>query len=139
MDFECLAEEEGVLKKPFRQRRVAELLRRELASALNDALRGEGGPLVTVTEVRPSRDLTTAEVWVSILGDSGKRQLRLQQLQADAGRYRFEIAHRVELRKVPELRFKLDETLDYAERIEGLLKASNLGEATKPEEAPSEE
>ncbi len=127
------------LKKPFRQRRIAGLLHRELALALNDALRGESGPLVTVTEARPSKDLCYVDVWVSILGEPAERQQHLIQLQREAGRFRYEVAQRVQMRKMPELRFKLDETLDYAERIESLLKASNLSEASTSDEENSEE
>jgi ribosome-binding factor A len=79
---------------------------------------------VTLTEVRVSRDLKYARVYVSILGDEERTQESFEALQRAGGFLRSQIGRRIPLRHVPELRFVLDETLDTSERIDSLLGAS---------------
>ncbi|MBM3326651.1 MAG: 30S ribosome-binding factor RbfA [Calditrichaeota bacterium] len=109
--------------KPNRLLRVDELLKRELGALLTS---GSGEYMVTVTEVRVSRDLSYADVWVSILGEPEVRTAGLSKLKSEAWRLRHTLAGRVYLRKMPLLRFFFDETLDRAERIDRALKASGI-------------
>lgn len=62
-----------------------------------------------------------ADVWISVRGETEQRQQVLAAVCNSAKSLRQEVAARVYLRKIPELRFKLDETLDYALKIERLL------------------
>ena len=101
---------------------MGEQIKRELALILNSSKQGHAGFFITVTEVRTSPDLRYADAWVSVYGDPQKRMQAIKILQADAWKFRQALSKIVQLRRMPELRFKLDETLDNAERIERLLR-----------------
>jgi ribosome-binding factor A len=123
--------------KQHRTRQLGELLKRELAEILQASSRYHPGGLVTVTEVRLSKDLKYADAWISILSDVDKREAVLQRIKQNTGRIRYQLSQRVVLRKLPELRFQLDETLDYAERIDRLLVESGITNPLKQEDRES--
>jgi len=114
--------------KPFRSRRVGELIKRELAQHLNSAAIGDSNSFITVTEVCTSPDMRYADVWVSIYGEKQRRSDALKKLQENAWKLRHEMAKRIYLRRMPELRFRLDETLDRAEKINNILENIELTE-----------
>lgn len=102
--------------------RVGHLLQRELSTLLRELKdpRVQAATLVTVTAVRVSEDLGMARVLVSIVDEEPVRVLR-----AVGHAQRFlhgQIARRLQLRKVPELRFELDDTEARAGHIEELLR-----------------
>ena len=107
-----------------RQLRVGELIRHELAAMLS---RGDvhdpvlEGHLVTVPEVRMTADLRLATIYVMPLGGRDIQQV-LDALERNKRFLRGEIAHRVNLKFAPEIRFRVDERFDEAERIEKLLR-----------------
>ncbi len=112
--------------KAYRPQRVGEQIKRELAELFRQ-LRGElGGYLLTVTEVRCSRDLRSAEVWISVFSDQKNRLEAIRMLSEKSGRMRHLLSNRIYLRRVPELIFRLDQTLDTAEKIDALLKKSDV-------------
>ncbi len=119
--------------KPPRSIRVSELIKRELATILNSPKEKARDFFITLTEVRTSQDIKYADVWVSIMGDSEKRLKAIGWLRNSAGRLRHRLGQNLRIRRVPELRFELDETLDKAERIESILKSEGL--LTKSEES----
>ena len=98
------------------QRDIAEILQKELA----DALRGS---LVTVTTVRVSPDLSIARAYLSIF-PSDKAEVLIESINNSAREIRYELAKvvRYQLRKTPELSFFIDDSLDYIENIDNLLK-----------------
>lgn len=107
-----------------RQLKVA----REIQRDLSEIIRSKGmaafsGAMVTVSEVRISPDLSIAKVYTSIF-PSAKQQEVMQILEENKKALRGELGRKVasQLRIVPELDFYLDTTLDYAERIDELLK-----------------
>jgi len=112
--------------KAYRIPRVNEQIQRELAEILNADRELSGSRMATVTEVRVSKDLHYANVWVSVLGNQDDRRETLAVITGNQSRIRQILARRISLRYVPELRFTLDTTLDYAERIDSLLKASGM-------------
>jgi len=107
-----------------RQLRVSELVRHALSEML---ARGDvhdpvlEGHLITVPEVRMSADLRLATIYVMPLGGHDIKQV-LQALERNTRFLRGEISHRVNLKFAPEIRFRIDERFDEAERIEKLLR-----------------
>jgi ribosome-binding factor A len=107
-----------------RQLRVGELIRHALAEMLT---RGEvhdpviEGHLITVPEVRMTADLKLATIYVMPLGGRDTEPV-LAALERNKRFLRGEIAHRVNLKFSPEIRFRVDERFDEAERIEKLLR-----------------
>ena len=92
---------------------------------------------VTISEVRLSRDLGHARVFVSILGEPAERRRALKQLLAAGKHLRMELAARLRIRAVPELHFQLDESLDRVESVENLLKQIEEERGERPPEEPS--
>lgn len=85
--------------------------------------RRQHGVLITVTEVRVTPDLSLARVFLSIFPADKQAEL-MPLVQTNAKNLRFELGNRVrhQLRVVPELEFRLDESLDKLEHIDELLK-----------------
>jgi ribosome-binding factor A len=77
---------------------------------------------ITVTSVRVSPDLSHARVSISSLGDVEQRKKALKGLRSAAGFIRHALSRRLHhLRRIPELTFDYDETLEKGNRIEALL------------------
>jgi ribosome-binding factor A len=108
-----------------RQLRVGELVRHALAEILQ---RGEvhdpdlEATVVTVPEVRMSPDLRLATAYVMPLGGKGTGTV-LAALDRNRKYLRGEVAHRVNLRYAPELRFRLDTSFEEGERVDALLRS----------------
>ena len=107
-----------------RQLRVGELVRHVLADLL---ARGEvhdpviQGHLITIPEVRMTADLRLATIYVMPLGGRDTEPV-LAALERNKRFLRGEIARRINLKFAPEIRFRIDERFDEAERIEKLLR-----------------
>jgi ribosome-binding factor A len=107
-----------------RQLRVGELVRHALADMLT---RGEvhdpvlEGHLITVPEVQMTADLRLATIYVMPLGGRDTDAV-LAALERNKRYLRGEIARHVNLKFAPEIRFRIDERFDEAERIEKLLR-----------------
>ena len=107
-----------------RQLRVGELVRHVIAEILQ---RGEvhdpalEGMVLTVPEVRMSPDLRLATAYVMPLGGQGSDEA-LAALERNRKFLRGEVAHRVNLRFSPDLRFRLDTSFEESERVDALLR-----------------
>jgi ribosome-binding factor A len=110
-------------------------MRREIAEILANRMRDPRlGAMVSVTDVEVTSDLSFARVYVSVLTSSGETGTVLEGLQHAAGFVRRELAPRLGLREVPELRFLLDTSLERGARVEELLKKIERGEVVGDEE-----
>jgi ribosome-binding factor A len=111
-----------------RQQRVAELVRHALAEVLQ---RGDiqdpvlASHVVTIPEVRMSPDLRLATAYVMPLGGQDEREV-LSALDRNKKHLRQEVAHRVNLKFAPDLRFRRDATFDEASRIDALLRSEKV-------------
>ena len=107
-----------------RQQKVSRLLQKELGEYFQRQGSGlTGGKMVTVTVVRISPDLGLAKVYLSIFpGD--KSDEAIQAISDRAGMVRSTMGNKLrnQLRHIPEFAFFLDDSLDYIDRIEDLLK-----------------
>ncbi len=106
-----------------RQNRISRLLQKELASIFQTQTRMMHGVLVSVTRVKVSPDLSICTAYLSIF-PSEKGDELLKNINANEKTIRYELGQRVhnQLRIIPELRFFIDNSLDYLERIDELLK-----------------
>ena len=106
-----------------RQNKIARLLQKELGDIFQKQTQSTHGVLVSVSAVRISPDLSVARGYLSIF-PSDKAQEILNNINANAKSVRFELGTRVrhQLRIIPELKFFLDDSLDYLEHIDELLK-----------------
>jgi ribosome-binding factor A len=122
---------EGGPLKTNRLLRVGEEIKKELSKIINFEISEYSRRFLTVTEVRVTKDLQYAEVWVSVMGDLQQQTATVSRLQSDVKRLRKALAGRVYLRQLPELRFNLDQTLEYANRIDHLLRESGIDVSTE--------
>lgn len=106
-----------------RQNKINRLLQKELSDVFLLQTKAMHGVLVSVSQVRVSPDLSIARVYLSIFPSENAEEL-IHNIRENTRSIRYEIASRVrfQLRKIPELTFFLDDSLDYAEKIDALLK-----------------
>lgn len=106
-----------------RMQKVNEELKREIGKIislkLNNSVLKKG--LISVTKVNTSPDLKIARVYVSMINIKDKKEA-LKSLKKSSGFIRTEIAQSVNLRYTPELVFEFDESIEYGDRIENILK-----------------
>ena len=101
--------------------RVGAELRREIGQLVHAAVRDHALPSVSVSDVEVTRDLDWATVWVTALLPE-QAPIAMKALKELAGEFRRELSRGMRLRRVPELRFKYDDSVDKGERIERLLR-----------------
>lgn len=106
-----------------RQAKISRLLQKELSEIFRQQTAKTHGVLVSVSAVRVSPDLSIAKVYLSIF-PTDKSQELIESITASAKTIRYELAQKVrfQLRKCPELSFYIDDSLDYIENIDKLLK-----------------
>jgi ribosome-binding factor A len=112
-----------------RSKRVADLLKREMAQMLMGEIkdpRVQG--LVTVMAVEVSEDLCQAKVFISVMGSDEERASAIAGINKAKGFVRKTLGSRIGLRRVPELQFQLDRSLENREKIEALLAEIRGGE-----------
>ena len=104
-----------------RQKKINAVIQHEIAYLLQDAIRKSGvtNLMVSVTKVKVVPDISMAKVYISIFPNN-KVDLYLQNLKKSKNQLRHDLSQRTkgQLRKVPELNFYLDESLDYIENID---------------------
>ncbi len=107
-----------------RQQKISRMLQKELGEIFLLYAREIHGVLITVTSVRISPDLGVAHVHLSIFPSQNSTDV-LKRVQSDAKSIRFDLGKRVryQLRIVPELHYHIDDSLDYIENIDNLLKS----------------
>ena len=106
-----------------RQNRISRFLQKELSLIFETETRKMRGVMVSVTRVKVSPDLGICTAYLSIF-PSEKGEELMANINSNEKSIRYELGKRVgkQLRIVPELRFFIDDSLDYIERIDELLK-----------------
>lgn len=108
----------------LKQQRMADAIREKIATSIIHELKDPRvqGLMITITKVEMTPDLKLARVYVSILDKEKDHQKILKGLKNAKGFLKSKVGQNIKLRHVPDLEFKLDESLDYSERIDQLLK-----------------
>ncbi|MBC2838169.1 30S ribosome-binding factor RbfA [Robiginitalea sp. SC105] len=113
------------MEETQRQKKIAGVLQQDLAEILQRTATDGGlqGVILSVTKVHVTSDLSIAKVYVSIFPVKEAAAL-IKGIKAQKAQFRHELARRTrnQLRRVPELLFFLDDSLDYIENIEKSLK-----------------
>lgn len=108
-------------KDSNRPRRVAELVKRELAVLIPRTLDDPRTHQATITYVDVSPDLKSARVYFTLLAGAAGAAPVLAALKRAAGHLRRELAARVALRVIPELKFYFDESIERGDRLTRLI------------------
>lgn len=112
--------------------RIDQLLREEIGAILARDVQDPRIGFVTVTEVDTAPDLSTARVWVSVIGQPEERDTAVRALERAMPFVRHELGTRVRLRRIPELLVRLDDSAQRGTRVLRLLaelEAGGSGEA----------
>ena len=122
-DYKINSKSKNNSTKSQRQLRVGEELRHLISKALlresfYDQIIEDNS--ITITEVNVSPDLKNAKVYIMPLGGENKFEV-LDSLNKSNGRIKKLISSNINLRQIPKLQFKIDETFEYAKNIENIL------------------
>jgi ribosome-binding factor A len=106
-----------------KQNKIARLLQKELSLIFQQQTRATHGVMISVTRTKISPDLSICTAYLSVF-PSEKGEEILSNINANSKQIRYELGTRVrnQMRIIPELRFFIDDSLDYIEHIDELLK-----------------
>lgn len=104
----------------YRIDKVEQLIKEEVSSIFLHKMQEPELGFITITNVKVSPDLKNAKIYLSVL-EKEKRTLVLDRIDHKTKFIRAELAHRISLKFVPEIKFFIDDTLDFVEKIEGLI------------------
>ena len=106
-----------------RQNKISRLIQKELSEIFLLQTKSMNGVLVSVSAVRISPDMSIARVYLSVFPSERSQEI-VKNINDNMKSIRYELETRVrhQLRIIPELKFFVDDSLDYAERIDELLK-----------------
>ena len=119
--------------RPKRTAQVGGLIQQEISELLVRKIKDPRLEMVTITGVEVSPDLKLARVYFSRFGNPDEVRRGLEGLQSAAGFIKRELGQRIKLRRVPDLEFKHDNSFEYGDRIESILK--DLYPAKEPVES----
>ena len=123
-----------------RPSRIGDLLRAELADLLTRQVHDPGIGFLTITHVKVTPDLQIARVFYTTLGDEKARRESSRALDRAAPFLRRQIGRRLRLKRVPQLEFFFDESIERGDRIERILHeiSAERAEAPRDPDAPAE-
>lgn len=121
----------------FNIKRLSEDIRREISAAVSGVKDPRvANAFVTVTRCELTNDMSYCKVWVACMGGSEKTDAAVSGMKAAAGYFKKQIAAAVRMRKIPELIFQPDNSLEYSEHIENII--ANLPKPAENSEAVSD-
>jgi ribosome-binding factor A len=126
------------MQETNRQRKIASVLQKDLVDVLQKAAQdGMQGVIISVSKVSVTPDLGVAKVYLSVF-PSNKRDAIIEGVKSNAPLIRHELAQRTrnQLRRMPELIFFADDSLDYIEEIDKSLKGEDTNPIQNPEILP---
>lgn len=113
----------------YRIERVNSLIRQELSELLQRQVKDPRlGNFITVTAVATSADMKYAKVFVSRMGSQEEKQEMLSALASASGFFRRELTKRLRIRRVPELSFQWDDSIERGDRLSRLIDQVTSGE-----------
>ncbi len=111
------------MPRPHRKERLDELLLRELESIISYEMEDPRLANISVSRVDVTRDLMVARVYITLIDDAQSERQALAGLESAHGFIRHEIAGRLQLRRVPDLVFRIDRSLRTVQRLDAILDA----------------
>ena len=125
-------------KNSIKNTRVNTEVQRELSNIIRGGIKDPRvAPMTSVVAVEVAPDLKTCKAYISIFGDEQAQADTVKGLQNAEGYIRRELAHNLNLRNTPEIKFVLDQSIEY-----GVMMSKKISDVTKdlpPEEVPDEE
>lgn len=113
------------MEETNRQKKIGGLMQKDLADILQSSLRDSGrtGILISVSKVRVTTDLSIAKAYVSIFPNKHQEEV-IKEINENKSKIKHEVAQRTkhQLRKMPDLNFYIDDSLEYIDGIEKSIK-----------------
>jgi ribosome-binding factor A len=106
----------------LRVSRIGEQMKKELSQIVQREIKDPRIGFVTITGVEVTADLQQAKVYISVMGNDEQKSASIKALEKAKGFVRSELGKRIQLRHTPDLIFKVDESIEYGNKIESLLK-----------------
>ena len=115
----------------IRTEKVAEEIKHQIAGILTRDLSELKLGLVTVTRVRISKDIKNAKIYLSFIGNTESAEQCIEKVNSRKKQIRMHLGAKIHLRFVPELDFYFDDTIEYANRIDELIKEIHKDDSSK--------
>ena len=105
-------------KNSIKNTRVNTEVQRELSGIIRGGVKDPRiAPMTSVVTVEVAPDMKTCKAYISVLGDEKAQSDTIRGLQSAEGYIRRELAHRLNMRNTPEIRFVLDQSIEYGVRM----------------------
>lgn len=115
-------------KNSIKNTRINGEVQRELSNIIHNEIKDPRiHPMTSVVTVEVAPDLKTCKAYISVLGDEKAQQDTIAGLKSAEGYIRRQLAHTVNLRNTPEIRFILDQSIEYGVRMSRLIDEVNAG------------
>jgi ribosome-binding factor A len=116
-----------------RPARVADQIRQELTGLIAREVRDPGVGFITITDVKVSADLQVARAYYTTMGDEKARAQTRKALERATPFLRRAVGQRLQLRRVPELHFHFDQSVERGDRIERIIQDLHKAESSDDE------
>ena len=114
-------------KNSIKNTRVNTEVQRELSNIIRGGIKDPRvAPMTSVVSVEVAPDLKTCKAYISVLGNEEAQQNTVKGLQSAEGYIRRELAHALNMRNTPEIKFVLDQSIEY-----GVMMSKKISEVTK--------
>ncbi|MGL4337660.1 MAG: 30S ribosome-binding factor RbfA [Turicibacter sp.] len=104
-----------------RMQKISKQIERDVTDIIMNEIKDTKVGFVTVTGAEVTSDLSFCKVYYSVLGGEGRTEAATKALIRSKGFIRSELAKRLSIRKVPELIFEIDKSIDYGNKIDTML------------------
>jgi len=118
-----------------RPERAQEAIRQEISTIIHNELKDPRLGFITITGVELTKDMRYAKVYFSVLGEDKAKFLALKGLKSAKGYIKGRLGDKIKLRFMPEIEFKIDETLERTEEVFRILDKLNKEKGNKTDEA----
>lgn len=106
----------------FKKERMEKILEREISSIIFQEIKNEKIKFVTITKATLTNDLSIATIYYTVYGNQDQINASMEALNEAKGFIRTVLSKRIEVKKVPDLKFKYDESFEQGNKIEQILK-----------------
>ncbi len=121
------------MPNPHRQEKLGEQIAVEVSDLLRTRVKDPRVGFASITHVEVSGDLRHAKIFVSVMGEPDEKKQTISALHHATGFLRRELAARLTLRFMPEIVFKLDDSIEQGSRVLSLIRELELQERPAPE------
>lgn len=120
-----------------RPERVQEAIRQEVSTIINNEIKDPRLGFLTVTRVDLTKDMRYARVYFSVLGEDKAKYLALKGLKSAKGYIKGRLGEKIKMRFMPEIEFRIDETLEKTQEVFRILDRLEKEKGNKTDEGSS--